>query len=68
MERWKGTTMNKDKIREQVLSIRKSGTTNMFDTVMVQRLAYEQDFFDLVNYIEEDKAGYSHLIITGEFE
>lgn len=59
--------MNREKIREQVLSIRNSGKTNMFDTVMVQQLAYEQNFFELVNYIEEDKAGYSHLIITGEF-
>ena len=59
--------MNKEKIRAQVLSIRDSGKTNMFDTVMVQRLAFEQDYFELVNYIEEDKAGYSHLILTGEF-
>ena len=59
--------MNKEKIREQVLSIRDSGKTNMFDTNMVQRLVFEQNYFELVNYIEEDKAGYSHLIITGEF-
>ena len=59
--------MNKEKIREQVLAIRNSGKTNMFDTVMVQRLAFDQDFFELVNFIEEDKAGYSHLIMTGEF-
>ena len=59
--------MNKEKIREQVLSIRDSGRTNMFDTNMVQRLAFEQNYFELVNYIEEDKAGYANLILTGEF-
>ena len=59
--------MNKEKIREQVLAIRNSGKTNMFDTVMVQRLAFDQDFFELVNFNEEDKAGYNHLIMTGEF-
>ena len=59
--------MNKEKIREQVLSIRDSGKTNMFDTNMVQRLAFEQNYFELVNYIEEDKAGYANLILTGEF-
>ena len=59
--------MNKEKIRGQVLAIRSTGKTNMFDTVMVQRLAFEQNFFDLVNYLEEDKAGYGHLILTGEF-
>ena len=59
--------MNKEKIREQVLSIRDTGKTNMFDTNMVQRLAFEQNYFELVNYIEEDKAGYPNLILTGEF-
>lgn len=30
-----------DIVREQMLAIRDSGRTNMFDTNMVQRLAYE---------------------------
>ncbi len=59
--------MNEAKIREQVLSICDSGKTNMFDTTMVQRLTFEQNYFELVNFIEEDKKGYSHLILTREF-
>lgn len=30
-----------DKIREQILTIRDSGRTNMFDMNMVQQIAYE---------------------------
>ena len=31
-----------DKIREQILDIRNSGVTNMFDGYTVQRIAYEK--------------------------
>ena len=53
-------------IREQILAIRDSGLTNMFDLPMVQRLAYERDFFDLVIYLEEHPKEYVHFILTGE--
>ena len=53
-------------VREQILAIRDTGLTNMFDLPMVQRLAYERDFFDLVIYIEEHPKEYVHFIMTGE--
>ena len=53
-------------IREQILAIRDTGLTNMFDLPMVQRLAYERDFFDLVIYLEEHPKEYVHFILTGE--
>lgn len=53
-------------IREQIMAIRDSGLTNMFDVNTVQRLAYERDFHDLVMYIEEHKAEYVNFILTGE--
>lgn len=53
-------------IKEQILIIRETGLTNMFDVPMVQRLAYERDFFDLVVYIEEHPKEYAHFIMTGE--
>lgn len=46
-----------------------SGTpalTNMFDTNMVQRLAYERDFYELVVFIEEHRKEYVHFILYGE--
>ena len=55
-----------EKIKEQILEIRDSGLTNMFDTNMVQRLAYERDFYELVIFIEEHKPEYVHFIMHGE--
>ena len=55
-------------IREQIMAIRDSGRTNMFDINTVQRLAYELDFVDLVMFIEEHKPEYVKFILTGETE
>lgn len=55
-----------EKIREQILAIRDTGLTNMLDVYAVQRLAFERDFFELVCYIDEDKAGYVRFIMTGK--
>ena len=53
-------------IREQILAIRDTGLTNMFDINTVQRLAYEFEFVDLVMFIEEHKPEYVKFILTGE--
>lgn len=57
-----------EEVREQIMIIRDSGRTNMFDLNAVQRLAYEQDFFDLVMFIEDHKPEYVKFILTGETE
>ena len=57
-----------DKVVTQVLAIRAGATCNMFDTVAVQRAAYENDFFELVLFIEEHKAEYARFILTGKCE
>ena len=57
-----------DTIRDQILAIRGTGFTNMFDIPMVQRLAYEQGYFELVCYLEEHRREYAHFIMTGEAE
>ncbi|SJZ93829.1 protein of unknown function [Pilibacter termitis] len=54
------------RIKEQILAIRDLGLTNMLDTLAVQRLAHEQNFFDLVIFIEEHKKEYIRFIMTGE--
>lgn len=41
---------------------------NMFDVNMVQRLAYERDFYELVTYLEEHRKEYVRFILTGEEE
>ena len=53
-------------IREQILAIRDTGLTNMFDLPVVQRLAYERDFFELVTFLEDHGNEYVHFILTGE--
>ncbi len=55
-----------EKIKEQILEIRDSGLTNMFDTTAVQRIAYERDFYDLVLFIEEHKKEYVDFILHGD--
>jgi hypothetical protein len=55
-----------EKVAEQIRAIRDSGLTNMFDTVAVQRIAHERNFYDLVILIEEDREAYAHFILTGE--
>ena len=55
-----------EKVKEQILAIRDTGLTNMFDLSLVQRLAYERDFYELVLYLEEHRKEYVHFIMTGE--
>ena len=57
-----------DIIFEQILSIRYSGKTNMFDKSMVQELAFEQEYYELVVYIEEHTKEYVHFIMYGTEE
>ena len=55
-----------DTIREQILAIRDTGLTNMFDVPMVQRLANDRGYYELVCYLEEHRKDYAHFILTGE--
>ena len=55
-----------ERVKEQILIIRETGITNMFDLPVVQRLAYERDFFELVIFLEEHPKEYVHVILTGE--
>lgn len=55
-----------EKIKEQIIAIRDTGLTNMFDTNAVQRLAYERNFYELVVFIEENRKEYVHFILYGE--
>ena len=57
-----------DKIREQILAVRDNGLTNMFDLSMVQRIAYDNGFYELVCYIEEHRREYCHFIMSGKEE
>lgn len=54
-----------DKVFQQIMDIRSGGKSNMLDLKTVQRLAYDEDFYELVVYIEEHPKEYFHFIMTG---
>lgn len=55
-----------EKIREQILAVRETGLTNMFDVPAVQHIANEMRFYELVVFLEQHRGEYVHFILTGE--
>lgn len=53
-------------VKNQILAVRDTGLTNMFDINAVQRIACEMDFYELVTFLDEEKAKYVRFILTGE--
>lgn len=52
-------------IKDQILDIRATGETNMFDLPVVQRMAFERDYFELVVFLEEHPKEYVRFILYG---
>ena len=50
----------------QIMDIRDSGRVNMFDVPGVHRMAFKMGFYELVCFIEENRAAYVRFILTGE--
>lgn len=57
-----------DIVYEQIMVIRLSGKVNMLDITSVQRLAFEQDSYELVDFIENNRRLYSEFILKGKRE
>lgn len=53
-------------VKKQILAIRDTGRTNMFDVNMVQYLANEYVYYELVMYLEEHRKEYVRFLLTGE--
>ena len=53
-------------VKKQILAIRDTGLTNMFDVRTVQHIANDMKFYELVVYLEEHRREYAHSIFTGE--
>lgn len=53
-------------VKKQILEIRDTGLTNMLDIPMVQRLAFDRNFYELVLFLEDHRKEYTHFILTGE--
>ena len=58
--------MMSEKVKNQILDIRATGLTNMFDVLAVQRIASELHYYELVVFIEENRKAYVQFILTGE--
>lgn len=58
--------MMSEKVKNQILDIRATGLTNMFDVIAVQRIANELHYYELVVFIEENRKAYVQFILTGE--
>ena len=56
----------RETVMKQILAIRDTGLTNMFDVRTVQRIANDRGFYELVVYLEEHRREYAHFILTGE--
>ena len=54
-----------DTTKMQILTIRNSGETNMFDIRRVQQIANRRGYYDLVIYLEEHRKEYVNFILTG---
>lgn len=54
------------KIKEQILTIRDTGETNMFDVRKVQGIALREGFNELLAYLSDNTSAYSRFILTGE--
>ena len=64
MDKVKDKSM-REKLKEQIIFIRDTGLTNMYDKNQVQRLAYQNEFYELVCFIEEHTKEYGEFISTG---
>ena len=53
-------------IKKQILAIRNTGLTNMFDVNTVQWLANERGFYELVVFLEEHRKEYVRFILYGD--
>lgn len=57
-----------DKIKEQILAIRDTGETNMFDVRKVQEIALREGYNELLVYLADNVGVYSRFILTGKEE
>lgn len=57
-----------NKIKEQILAIRDSGETNMFDVRKVQEIALREGYDELLIYLADNFEAYSRFILIGKEE
>lgn len=53
-------------VKQQILAIRATGETNMFDVNQVQHIANRKGYYELVVYLEGHRKEYANFILTGK--
>ncbi len=54
------------KVKDQILFIRNTGLTNMFDLKRVREIAVELDMPELVEFLDEHSKEYGRFILYGD--
>ena len=57
-----------NEIKEQILAIRDTGETNIFDVRKVQEIALREGYDELLIYLADNVGAYSRFILTGKEE
>lgn len=57
-----------DVVKEQILKVRDTGLTNMFDVRTVSEIAEMMGLYDLVEYLSDHRGEYAKFILTGKTE
>ncbi len=55
-----------NKVKEQILAIRTTGETNMFDVPKVQEIALREGYAELISFLADNTGAYARFILTGE--
>lgn len=55
-----------ERLKNQILFVRDTGLTNMFDARAVQKIASDNCLYELVIFIEDHKREYGKFILTGD--
>ena len=53
-------------IKEQILAVRDTGETNMFDVNAVMTIAVREGYYELADYLFSYTKEYSRFILTGK--
>jgi hypothetical protein len=53
-------------VRDQILAVRETGETNMFDVPMVQSIANRLGYYELVIFLMDHAKEYMNFILKGE--
>lgn len=53
-----------EKLKKQIIAIRDSGEVNMIDYKIVQLIAFNKQYYDLVSFIAEDENAYLRYIFS----